>query len=236
MSQTVFITGVSSGIGHALTKEYLRRGDTVLGASRRKPQTFSQPEFRFEPVDLAQLGEIPKALEQLFRGITQLDVAILNAGVLGNLKDLGETPQDEIENVMKVNVWANKVILDTIFANGIGIRQVVAISSGASVHALRGWSAYSISKAALNMLTALYAAERPDTHFCALAPGVIETAMQEQISQIPTDERYPSIDMLKNMRGTPSMPAPEKAAPMLISSFERVLKEPSGSFQDVRTL
>ena len=90
--------------------------------------------------------------------------------MLGSLGDMSEAQLDDLKRVMDVNVWSNKTVLDALFARAFPVKQVVTISSGAAVNGNRGWRGYSISKAALNMLTRLYAAENPDTHFCARWP------------------------------------------------------------------
>lgn len=180
--KTVLITGVSSGIGHALAKDYLDEGARVWGASRRTPDDLQQhPAFSFASLDLNLPVEIPAVLSRLLAGVEALDLVILNAGRLGEFGDLAEADLAELKTTMQINVWANKVLLDWLFQQKIALGQVVAVSSGASVNGNRGWSGYSISKAALNMLTRLYAKERPETHFCALAPGVVDTEIQDEL-------------------------------------------------------
>ena len=78
---------------------------------------------------------------------------------------------------MKINVWSNKVICDWLLKSIPEIYQIVFMSSGAAVNGNRGWGSYSLSKATLNMLAKLYAAEAKQTHFSALAPGLVDTAI-----------------------------------------------------------
>lgn len=137
---------------------------------------------------------------------------------------------------MEVNVWANKWLLDRLFSESRRIEQVVAISSGASQSGSRGWNGYSISKAALNMLIKLYAGERPQTHFTALAPGLVDTAMQDYLTSLPGDLRYPPLNILKAAKGTDQMPDSESCARRLIEAFPRLLKLQSGVYADIRKL
>lgn len=236
MTRIAFITGVSSGIGLGLTRAYLEQGVRVYGLSRRKPQLAESNGFVFSDADLADLDPLPRALKGLLADAAQLDLVVLNAGVLGRIADLAEITMEEMKQVVQVNLWANKVILDTIFKLGIPVAQVVAISSGAATTPHRGWNAYAISKAALNMMMGLYAAERPKTHFCALAPGMVDTAMQDQVSEIPKDGRFPSLEMLRMAKGSPMMPKPDEVAPRLIEAIGKATKYPSGSFLDLNSL
>jgi NAD(P)-dependent dehydrogenase (short-subunit alcohol dehydrogenase family) len=112
----------------------------------------------------------------------------------------------------------------------VRVEQIIAISSGAAVSSTRGWNGYSISKAALNALVRLYAAERPQTHFAAVAPGLVDTAMQAYLRSVPADARYPGLEGLKRAHGTPEMPTPDAAATRLIATFERLRAEASGGF------
>ena len=86
------------------------------------------------------------------------------------------------------------------------------------------------------MLTQLYARENESTHFAAIAPGLVDTAMQDYLCGQPDDERFTSLEALKSRRGTDEMPAPNSAAKKLIPFFERVKTElESGKFADIRT-
>ncbi len=238
MTQTVLITGVSAGLGAAFAGHYLAEGADVLGCSRRRPEQFREAEgFHFEPIDLSDLDGITGGLSRLCAGVDRCDLVILNAGILSPFGDMREARLEECQHVLNVNLWANKVLLDWLLSQIPVVTQVVAISSGAGIHGNRGWNAYAISKAALNMLIRLYAAETPATHFTAVAPGPVETAMQEYLCQLPGEERFPTLASLKQRRHTDQMPRPEVLAPRLASLFtEARQRVPSGEFIDIRRL
>lgn len=237
--KTAFVTGVSTGIGFGLAEELLNRGWRVFGLSRREP-SFSVDDggrFVFRAVDVADSGSLCGEVSTLLEGAPHLDLVILNAGILGEFGDLRESTLDDLQNTMNVNVWSNKLILDATFQGGRSVDQVVTVSSGAAVNGNRGWGGYSMSKAALNMLTAIYAKERPETHFCAFAPGVVETAMQDSLQAREPDDRFPSVERLRAMRGTDDMPEPRKAARRFLAAFEKLPEVvASGDFADIRNL
>ena len=89
---------------------------------------------------------------------------------------MSEIDVEGMKNVMEINVWSNKVLLDLLFKTDIQIDQVVGISSKAALRSTPGWGPYCMSKAALDMLMNIYAKEYPDTHFSALAPGIFQYA------------------------------------------------------------
>lgn len=166
----------------------------------------------------------------------KIDLIVLNAGILGEIKDMVDTSLEDIQKVMNINLWANKAILDYLLNNHYEITQVIAISSGASVSGNRGWNAYGISKAALNMMIKLYAAENPGIHFTSLAPGLIDTQMQDYIYEIPDEKKFTTVKRLREARGTDDMPDPQKAAERITPVFEQLLNYDSGSFIDIRKM
>ncbi|MDD2198643.1 MAG: SDR family NAD(P)-dependent oxidoreductase, partial [Bacteroidales bacterium] len=158
-----------------------------------------------------------------------------NAGILGKIADMRESSLTNIKKVMDTNVWSNKILIDNLVKYNTP-NQIVAISSGAAISGSRGWNAYSLSKAALNMLISLYADEIPEVHFSALAPGLVDTQMQEYISSLPEDKQFPTMQRLKKARGTADMPKPNNIAPKIAETINKIQEELSGSFFDVRRI
>lgn len=227
----VFITGVSSGLGEALVKEYLENGDSVYAVGRGAPKAFdANPHFFFFPCDLSQTYTL-KATLQPFVEKRSFDTVILNAGLLGEIQLLGETDLSSCKEVMEVNLWANKEIIDTLGQYAYA-KQIIGISSGASVNGSKGWGSYSLSKAALNMLLKVYAKELPEIHFTALAPGVVDTPMVRHIIEEVDEHVFPSAARLK----TGEIQSSQQAAKRLIATFDKLFEYESGSFLDVRTM
>ena len=229
----ILITGVSSGLGNGLLNYYLNAGCHVYGVSRREVKIDSE-RFHFTTLDLAQFDRIPETIISLLAEVNSLDLVVLNAGILPPFGDMKKTSLADIDSTMQTNVWANKVLLDCLISHVSNIKQVIGISSKASQSGARGWNAYALSKATLNMLLALYAAEEPEIHFTALAPGVIETPMLNYIKQLEPSPIYPVLVRLQNAIGTPDMSTPDEVAPKLAQFFERVLSMPSGQYVDIR--
>lgn len=231
--KTAFITGTSSGLGHGLARALSEQGWGVYGCSRRGCDLPGVPDARCDLTDAAQ---VPATLDALLGPLDRLDLVILNAGILGRFGELSATPLTELKQVMEVNLWANKTVMDWLHGWGRPVGQVVMVSSGASVFGNRGWGGYGLSKAALNMLAKLYAHEFPATHLSALAPGIIDTALMDQICDEHDAQAFPALQRLHQARGTPAMPGPEEAAERVISVLKRLKDWPSGSFIDLRQI
>ncbi|ANQ49292.1 SDR family NAD(P)-dependent oxidoreductase [Flammeovirga sp. MY04] len=237
MSSNIFITGTSKGLGSGFAEYYLEKGDRVFGLSRSAaPQLDAQENYTHSLSDVSDFDQIKENIQSLLSGVDHLQVVILNAGILGEIKGITEASISEMKEVMDINLWANKIILDTLYEMSIEVNQVVVISSGASINGNKGWSGYSISKAAVNMLVKLYAAEYPSTHYTALAPGLIDTGMQDYLCEVVDHDKFPSMQRLKEARGTDVMPKPKEAAKRIGDIIPALLMTPNGSYEDVRKL
>ena len=235
--KNVLVTGVSSGLGEALAALYLKESWHVYGLSRRKPaKLMEEVNFSFVHVDLSEFQSVAIGIEDLV-DVKEFDLVILNAGILGAFGTMAGASLEALHEIMAVNVWSNKIIVDYLVSEKIAVKQVVAISSGASRSGAKGWGGYGISKAALNMLIKLYAAEIPETHFSALAPGLIDSSMQEYLCNLEDDSSYPILTKLKSARNTESMPQPDDAAKLIAKAIDKlpaIVK--SGDYADVRNL
>lgn len=227
------ITGTSSGLGRGLAARLLEAHWRVYGCSRRPSELDGLQEVQ---IDLTDHAALPAMLGRLLGDAPGLDLVVLNAGALGEIRDISETPLDDLKQVMEVNVWANKTVLDWLHDWGRPVDQILMISSGAAVLGNRGWSGYALSKATLNMLAKLYAHEFPDAHITALAPGIIDTAMMGTLCERSDAARFPALERLRQARGTAAMPNPEEAASRILSVLPALRKHPSGSFVDIREI
>jgi NAD(P)-dependent dehydrogenase (short-subunit alcohol dehydrogenase family) len=233
VSGVALVTGTSSGLGHGLAGYLHRQGWQVYGCSRRGCDIAGVRDVR---IDLADHDRIAAALTALLDDAPRLDLVVLNAGILGEIRDLTQTPLADLQRVMDINVWANKIVLDWLHAWQRPLGQVVLVSSGAAVLGNRGWGGYALSKATLNMLARLYAQEFPATHICALAPGRIDTPMMDYLCSEADAERFPALQRLRQARGTASMPDAATAAQRLIEVLPAVRERPSGDFVDIREI
>ena len=228
----VLITGVSSGLGAALAEACLERGDSLYAMGRHDNKALhNMPNYHFLPVDLSDVELLPNNIREFLRH-HHFELAILNAGQLGEIKELGEISLSELRQIFDLNVLANKQIIDALDLHA-KVDQVAAVSSGAAINGHKGWGSYALSKAALNMLVKLYAEEKPETHFSAIAPGVVMTPMLQQLFDTTNPARFPSVQRLREG----SILHPEAAADRFLKACEVArTRHPSGSFLDVRTM
>jgi benzil reductase ((S)-benzoin forming) len=184
------ITGASQGLGRALAEAILERPDTqVLGISRHA--TITHPRYQHQPLDLSDIEAVKHNLGKIFppRPDAQSLTLINNAGTLGEIGYVGELPNEHFQFVFDLNVVAPAMLMNTflrIYADQTEVpRTVLNISSGAAQRPVDGWAAYCASKAALNALSETAQKEQDlrgtGVRVWALAPGVVDTAMQAHI-------------------------------------------------------
>lgn len=238
-SMNILITGTSSGIGKGLAQEYLNQGHHVWGISRRNADisvSKTSGVYTHLCIDLTDYKAVSEQVPLFIRSLVSCDLVVLNAGKLGRLSLTQELSLDEMKEVMEVNMWSQKFLLDILLTQISQVSQVVGMSTKSSLRSSPGWASYSLSKAALNMLMNVYATEYPNTHFMALAPGLVDSEIQDYIWSVQDTDSFPAVKTLQDARYTDTMPTPEKAAPMLIHAIQEIRRYTSGSFADVRDM
>ncbi|GAX87482.1 benzil reductase ((S)-benzoin forming) [Lebetimonas natsushimae] len=214
----VLITGISRGIGAGLVEEYLNRGDEVYGIGRSCP--FDIPFYK---IDLTNIENLYKAIDSFD---INFDLAVLNAGILGEIKLLKEWSVKELQDIFMVNVWSNKVLVDLLDGK---VKKIVIMSSGAAVNGNPGWGGYALSKCAVNMMVSIYSKEI-NTPIFAVAPGVIDTDMVRKV--ISADRgKFSSV-----VRVDKSRVELEIGVERLVKLFDNLDKFESGSFIDIRNV
>ena len=136
------------------------------------------------PVDLTDFGAIDNLGAAVAERWGHLDILVGNAATLGVLSPMGHFSHDLWETVFAVNVTANWRLIrsfDALLRNSDAGRAIF-VTSGAANAALPYWGAYSASKAALESLAKVYAAEVAKTNVRVnlLDPGVVRTQMRAQ--------------------------------------------------------
>ncbi len=229
MKKNILITGCSSGLGLALTNYYLKNNYIVYGINRNNPN-ISNHNFIHKSFDLSNISRIKEKLSAFILDIKEIDTVFLNAGMLGKIKLLNDLSIEELNEVYSLNVYANKEILDILM--NIKIKNIIVISSGASKNGYKGWGAYSLSKAGVNMLVNLYSNEMIDTKIIALAPGVVKTPMTDYIRFELDENIFPSVKKLNE--GV--VQTPEETAQKIFELSQNLSDFTSGSYVDIREI
>src|SRR4029077_16217014 len=191
------ITGAARGLGrpaaHALARRGwslivdARRGDDLAGAMRGRPDVVAVPGDVTDPGHRAGLvAAAGRAGGARGGGVGRaggLDVLVNNASRLGPSPQpmLRDYPLGELARVYDTNVIAPLALIQLLTAPlAAAAGTIVNVSSDAAVEAYPGWGGYGSSKAALDQLTAVLAAEEPSLRCYAFDPGDMRTDMHQQ--------------------------------------------------------
>ena len=185
------ITGGSAGLGLALANSLTERGWNLIIDARRAPELRSAATA-LGPTAIALTGDIAdpahrRELAEIAAGFGALDLLVNNASSLGPspLPALADYPLADLSAVHQVNVVAPLGLIQlTLPLLGAASGTIVNISSDAAVEPYPGWGGYGSSKAALDQLTAVLAAELgpayPDLRVYGFDPGDLRTAMHQR--------------------------------------------------------
>jgi NAD(P)-dependent dehydrogenase (short-subunit alcohol dehydrogenase family) len=218
--RTAIVTGASRGLGLALARALAQRGwRLVVDARGEEALEAARKELSAATEVLAIPGDV--ADESHRRDLIaatgpRVDLLVNNASILGPSPQpaLADYPLDVLEHVYRVNVLAPLALVQLALPVLAPGARILNVTSDAAVEPYEGWGGYGSSKAALEQLTNVLAAEHPDARIYAVDPGDMNTQMQQ--------EAYPGEDVSDR-------PPPEASVPGLLELVEGDL--PSGRYR-----
>ena len=172
-NRAIVITGASSGLGECLYKSF-SESYNVINISR----TMSAREYNIV-TNLNDLSGLKKKLEM---NKVKHDLCILNAGTMGSIGSACQISDEEFLEALKINVVANKIIIDWSILNGC--KYFIGISSGAATKNYDGWLNYCVTKSAFRSMLLQYQKDLPKLNFKLISPGILSTDMNKKIKAL----------------------------------------------------
>jgi NAD(P)-dependent dehydrogenase (short-subunit alcohol dehydrogenase family) len=218
------ISGASRGLGLALARALGPMGWSLVidargadGLSQAGAELAAVTTVRAIAGDVADESHRNRLIEEA-RTLGRLDLLVNNASLLGPSPQpaLEGYPTEVLEEVYRANVFAplRLVQLALPLLRDSGDGRIVNITSDAAVEGYEGWGGYGSSKAALEQLSNVLAAEQPHLRVYWVDPGDMNTQMQR--------EAYPGEDVSDRL-------PPEASVPGLLRLIEGDL--PSGRYR-----
>ena len=216
---TAIVTGASRGLGLALGRALAERG-WHLAIDARGAEDLEAARYELAALTrvVAVAGDV--AFERHRRELVaaagdRIDLVVNNASLLGPspLPPVAELPPAALEEILRANVMGPLGVLQLALPRMRDGARIVNVSSDAAVEPYEGWGGYGSSKAALDQLTRVLAAERPDLRVYSVDPGDMRTQMHQAA--------FPGEDISDR-------PPPEASVPGLLTLVEGDL--PSGRY------
>lgn len=198
---TVCITGSSRGIGQALSEIFCAHDHTVVGGMRNtRDGALLAEKFprQFFPVtmDVTNPDSLLKARKEIADRLSGIDILVNNAGILPtmDIPSFEEVLTDDILLAFQVNTLGPLQVTQALFPLLQKSSDPLVVNVSSVMGSLQGVSskrayAYSISKAALNMLSRIMQQHlMSDMRVCVLHPGWVRTDMGGPTAPLSTEE------------------------------------------------
>jgi benzil reductase ((S)-benzoin forming) len=237
MSATlIWISGASSGIGRALAENVPWDDPRIIDISRR-----GAPGAEHVRADLSDPASWPMVAESFRRELDGFSGArVLFVHAAGSVQPIGfagEVDTEAYTRSVLLNSAAGQVLGHAFLAAAKDVdaeRYLVMLSSGAASLVGAGWSSYGAGKAAIDQWVRDVGAEqdhRGGVHVVAVAPGVVETDMQEQIRD--TDEEdFPKREKFIELHESGQLSDPDETAGRIWALLQKGFE--NGAVLDVR--
>jgi benzil reductase ((S)-benzoin forming) len=195
------VTGATGGLGKAISDSILNKEGNLLFVARdlqkinsyvdtveqsKRPLLFNIQSDLSKEEDLQNTE---KLIIEIIRNNNDIKEVFLfnNASIIDPISLIKDVNFKDISNALVLNIAAAYTLTSTLIRLKLNKPSlkicIINISSGVSLNAVKGWSAYCISKAGLNMLSKCIAIENEteDIFSLSINPGAIDTGMQEKI-------------------------------------------------------
>ncbi len=190
------VTGASRGIGYFTALELAKAGAHVIATARTVGGLEELDDAikaiggtaTLVPFDLSDMEAIDRLGASIFERWGKLDILVANAGILGVISPLAHTEAKVFDEVMTTNVtsvWRLIRSVEPLLLKSDAGRALL-FSSGAATKAPAFWGAYAISKAAVETMGRIWAAETSHTSLKVnmVNPGATRTAMRARACRV----------------------------------------------------
>lgn len=202
-NKIALITGASRGLGAAVAKRFAFEGAQLILVARSladlehvddEVQKISSPAL-LVPFDLTDLPHLDTLAHSIAERFGRLDVLVGNATAFSNLTPLTHTPSSVWHHVITTNLHANWHLLkacEPLLIKSDAARLIFVTSDIAQKHTPY-WGAYAVSKAALETMTKIYAAEVAHKGFKVnlIDPGSLRAEMDAQAGEELLSRSFP---------------------------------------------
>lgn len=195
-NRIAIVTGGAGGIGRAISVKLANAGTRIIIFGRNEERGKRTVESivseggdaYFFRTDLISGKNIEQSVQHVLEEYGRIDILINNAAISGFMGPVIDTPMEDVEDVLKINLIStfhlSKLLIPKMIENGFG--RIINISSVAPRVTPAHSATYNMSKAGLNALTRTLSREVASFGITvnAIAPGLVLTDRIKQ-SRLP---------------------------------------------------
>lgn len=252
MKNIYIITGASRGIGEAIANELISKENHLICCSRTKNDFLLHKaeqagcKLDYYELDFADTSLVNSQFSEIFHNIDWENIErislVNNAGMLEPVARAEDSDPYLMSAHITVNLTSLMLISSEFIKAGKNYpaeKEILNISSGAAYSPYPGWSSYCASKAGALMFSKVLAEEQAEAEYpvkvISLAPGVVETTMQETIRS-KTKNEFPNIDKFILLKKENKLYKPVFVAKKIKEEVLQNGKIKQGTEIDIRTL
>jgi 3-oxoacyl-[acyl-carrier protein] reductase len=211
--KSVIVTGGSRGIGRAIVElfadedcdvTFFYRGNAQAATSVIEAAQLAGKKVFAEQLDVRDAAACAAAVERVAERCGRIDILVNNAGIIRD-NQLAALEDDDVRSVLETNVGGVFNVTRAVVPHMIVQRagKIINLSSVSGEKGGRGQTNYAASKGAINAFTRALAVELAPRKITvnAVAPGVIETEMSQDVRELAGDSVKSKI--LLRRYGTP---------------------------------
>jgi NAD(P)-dependent dehydrogenase (short-subunit alcohol dehydrogenase family) len=203
LGKVALVTGGSRGIGLAIARGFLARGAKVVITGRKEEslraaaaglQDQGYPSILAIPAHSARPAEVAAAFQQAAAAFGGVQVVVNNAATNPVLSPLADVGLEAFDKILETNLKGYFLVIKEAVRRMRELRSGGSIINLSTVAARRAWAglgAYSVSKAAVDAMTRVLAAElgKDGIRVNGIAPGLVRTRFSEALWKDPEAER-----------------------------------------------
>jgi 3-oxoacyl-[acyl-carrier protein] reductase len=193
MSRIILITGTARGIGKKLCEYYLENGDRVFGCSRGE-SAIVHKQYEHFSLDITDEMAVVMMVRAIHKECGRIDI-LLNNAAIASMNHALLTPAATVTKVLNTNVGGTFLLMREVgkIMSKTNTGRIVNFSSFVVAMRLEGEAIYVASKAAVEMLTRVFAKELAPFNITvnAVGPSVIQTDM---VKNVPSDSLNSLLD------------------------------------------
>ncbi|XP_066927894.1 uncharacterized protein [Clytia hemisphaerica] len=188
--KNILITGVTKGIGLAMTSWFAKNGHSVYGCGRNVDaiRKLNESEWasksNFQSVDTSSAKGVQDWIKVVIEKAGSLDLVINNAAISGKPGPLWEISVEDFDKLIDINIKGINYVIHSVLPHMLEANKgvIINLSSGWGRSTAAGMAPYCCSKWAIEGLSLALAKDLPSPLACApLNPGMINTEMLEGI-------------------------------------------------------